>query len=91
MEYEAISNVQMNAITKAVNSIPANRMLFYSVMSFMITFDRLQFYYYHRQNLTESSTALLSNIDTMVQDRGQLPQTILENCDASICKLYMDL
>ena len=81
----------MNAITKAINSIPANRMIFYSVMSFMITFERLQFYYYHRQNLTESSTALLSNIDTMVQDRGQLPQTILENCDASICKLYMDL
>ena len=81
----------MNPITKAVNSVPGNRMIFYSVMSFMITFDRLQFYYFHRHNLTEASTVLLSNIDTMVKDRGQLPQTFLENSEASICIAYMNL
>ena len=61
----------------------------------MLTFDRLQFYYFHRHNLSENSNILLSNVNVLAEDKGQLPQKFLRNCDVPLCntivKFYDDL
>lgn len=42
----------MNQLTLILNKIPGNRIFLFTLTNFMLTFDRLQFYYFHRQNLT---------------------------------------
>ena len=86
---ESLGGVVFNNITKGVNSLPGNRVLFYGFSSFMITFDRLQFYFYHHQNLTQESETLLSSINKMADEKGELMQTLLTNCQAGVCQSYI--
>jgi hypothetical protein len=41
-------------------------------MNFYINFDRLQFYYYHKQNFTEYADMILSAVYILQEDRGGL-------------------
>ena len=52
---------------------------------FLITFDRLQFYFYHKHKLTYNSYILLANVNTLAIERGSTIQKLFENCDAAIC------
>jgi hypothetical protein len=47
-------------------------------MRFYKNFDRLEFYYYHKYNLTVMSKIFLSSIYAMQQSKGTLIQTIAE-------------
>ena len=78
-------NVMSTAI-EVTNGIPGNRILFYTVTSFMTTFDRLQLYYFHHHNTSHYSTMLLSNVNAILEDRGKMPQKLLRDCDVSLCK-----
>lgn len=42
----------MNNFTTSVNNYPGNRIFLYTITNFMLAFDRLQFYYFHKQNLS---------------------------------------
>ena len=57
----------------------------------MLTFDRLQLYYYHRQNLTVYSKMLLSSINSIANDRGTLYQQLLQDCNHTFCISYNSL
>ena len=85
----------MNNFTQGVNSYSGNRMFLYTITNFMLTFDRLQFYYFHRHNLTEYSNMLLSNVNVLAEERGQLFQRFLRSCSLPACtaviKFYDDL
>jgi hypothetical protein len=70
----------LNNLTFFLNAVPGNRVFFYVLTNFMITFDRLQLYYFHRQNLTYYSEALLSNADTLVTERGSYLQMLFQSC-----------
>ena len=70
----------IDKVTVGTNNMPGNRIFFYALTSFMTSFDRLQLYYFHRQNISEYSNILLSTVNTISDDRGQLPQKILRNC-----------
>ena len=72
--------------TGSINKIPGNRIFFETLSDFLISFDRLQFYFYHRHNLTYNSYLLLSNINKMAIERGSLTQELFESCDASFCQ-----
>jgi hypothetical protein len=69
----------LNNITLGLNSVPGNRLFLFILTNFMITFDRLQLYYFHRQNLTYYSEVLLSNANTLVAERGSFLQTSFQN------------
>lgn len=43
-----ISMIMLNNLTTSLNSLPGNRVFVYTLMNFLNTFDRLQFYYFHR-------------------------------------------
>jgi hypothetical protein len=56
----------------------------YTLTSFLSAFDRLHFYYYHKQNLSSSAETLLSNVDSFIADKGSLLQNLLDNCNSSV-------
>jgi hypothetical protein len=80
-----------------LNSVPGNRIFVYTLMNFLSTFDRLQFYYYHKQNLSYYSYILLSNVNSLALEKGDLPQSLIESWSssssicASIAALYDQL
>ena len=78
----------MNNFTTGTNTFPGNRIFFFTITNFMRTFDRMQFYYFHKNNLSEYSTILLSNINTLAEERGQLPQTLIRSCSLPICTSF---
>lgn len=41
-----------NTIVRNVNSLPGSRIFLKFIMDFNLNFDRLQLYYFHRQNFT---------------------------------------
>ena len=67
----------MNNFTTSVNSYPGNRIFLYTITNFMLAFDRLQFYYFHRQNLSSYSNVLLANVNILAEERGQLPKRFI--------------
>ena len=75
-----------NNVTSSLNSLPGSRVYFSAILGFLSTFDRLQFYYYHRQNLTYFSERLLSSVNTMALERGSLLQNLIQDCDNSLCE-----
>ncbi len=75
-----ITLIMLNKFTLFLNRIPGNRIFFSVLMNFLITFDRLQLYYFHNQNFTYYATVLLSNVNTLEIDRGNLPQTFFQDC-----------
>ena len=78
---DLIGSIMFNNYTSNLNSVPGNRVFFYTLTNFLATFDRLQFYFYHKQNLTYYSKILLSNVNTISLDRGSLTQKMIENCE----------
>ena len=54
-----------NNVTNKLNSLPGSRIYFYSILNYLSSFDRLQFYYFHRQNLSYYSERILSSINRM--------------------------
>ena len=54
-----------NNMTDNLNSLPGSRIFLSSILGFLSAFDRLQFYYFHRQNLSFYSEKLLSNVNKM--------------------------
>ena len=60
-----IEKVINNRLTLYANEIPGDRIFLRAFTDHMITFDRLRFYYFHRQNLTQYSTIMLSNINKL--------------------------
>ena len=84
---ELVKLIMLNNITQTLNQIPGNRIYLFLIMNFFSVFDRLQFYYYHRQQQTASAEVFLSGINTMALERGSLLQNILNNCEnsSSIC------
>lgn len=79
------NGIMLNNFTTGTNSFPGNRIFLYTITNFMLTFDHLQFYYFHRHNLSYYSDILLSNTYTLAEERGQFPQRLLRNCDIAIC------
>lgn len=41
-----------NTFNSIINEMPGSRIFFNQLLSFNINLDRLQFYYYHKQNFT---------------------------------------
>ena len=66
-----------NNFTRTINKLPGNRIFFYTITSYLATFDRLQFYYYHDHELTQYSELLLSNANELAVERGSLPQYLV--------------
>ena len=66
-----------NNFTRVINKLPGNRIFFYTITSYLATFDRLQFYYYHDHELTQYSELLLSNANELAVERGSLPQYLV--------------
>ena len=54
-ELELFQDVMTNQFSSHLNAIPGNRIVFHTLTNYLVSFDRLQFYYYHKQNLTEYS------------------------------------
>lgn len=75
----------LNNLTTTLNTVPGSRIFVYTFMNFLSTFDRLQFYYFHRQNLSYYSYILLSNVNTLAQDRGNILQGWVEDCSFPFC------
>ena len=73
-----------------MNKLPGNRIFSYTLTNFLSTFDRLQFYFFHKQNLTYYSYVLLSNANELALERGSLPQNLIDNCDSSVCNSVSD-
>ena len=55
----------------------------------MRCFDRLQFYYYHHQNLTYYSNLLLKNVNSLMNQKGTFIEYLFSSCNQSnaICSL----
>lgn len=64
----------LNDFTRTLNSVPGNRIFLSAIMNFLITFDRLQLYYFHRHNLSYYSNVLLANINTLETEKSSLLQ-----------------
>jgi hypothetical protein len=64
-EIALMSDTIFNNLTTTLNKIPGSRIFFHTLSGYMLTFDRLQFYYYHRNNLTFYSELLLGNVDAL--------------------------
>ena len=64
-EIALMSDSICNNLTRNLNKIPGSRIFFHIISGHMPTFDRLQFYYYHRNNLTFYSELLLGNVDAL--------------------------
>ena len=80
-----IENAVLNNATKILNKLPGSRIYFSTILSFLSTFDRLQFYYYHNQNFSSYSKLLLSTINTFALEKGSVVQNFISNCDSSLC------
>jgi len=80
-----------NEIITSLNKLPGNRIFLRALTDHMITFDRLRFYYFHRQNLTYYSNILLSNVNTFGLDQGSLCQDIFQSCTAEACNSINNL
>jgi hypothetical protein len=78
---DAVSELMLNNYTQALNKIPGSRIFAYTLTNFLSAFDRLQFYYYHEQNLSYYSEILVSNVNTLIVDKGSIGQTILYSCN----------
>ena len=75
-----------NNFTSSMNAVPGSRIFAYSLTNFLVNFDRLQFYYYHKHNLTFYSEIFLSKINTMQIEKGSITQRLLESCnDTKFC------
>ena len=79
------TSVFLENFTESVNLFPGSRVFTYSLTNFLLTFDRLQFYYYHNQNLTYSSYILLHNANKMSLERGSITQKLVESSDNDFC------
>jgi hypothetical protein len=71
---EALMNNKFNSF---MNAIPGSRIFFTYLMGYYINFDRLQLYYYHKQNFTEYATIFLYAIYLLKQQQGSLVQELL--------------
>jgi hypothetical protein len=83
------SDIILNNFTKSLNVIPGNRIFLYTLANYLTAFDRLEFYYYHKHNLTQYAEMLLGSVNAMALDRGSL----IENAVGSygymgICSTY---
>lgn len=70
-EKEAVINglldfIITNEAATSINKLPGSRIIVSCVADFMKIFDRLQFYYYHHQNLTYYSTMLLTVVNSVM-------------------------
>ena len=60
--------------------VPGNRIFIKSLTDYLLTFDRLEFYYLHKQNLSEYSSILFNNAHSIALDKGSLVQKMIEKC-----------
>ena len=72
-----------NNFTSSLNLVPGSRIFTYTLTNFMTAFDRLQFYYFHKQNLSYYSEVMLSNVNALAVDRGSALQKLLEYCNST--------
>jgi hypothetical protein len=61
-----------NSFNSILNQLPGSRIFLGFLMGFNIEIDRLQFYYYHKQNLTEYATIFLEAIHIFKQQQGSM-------------------
>lgn len=76
-EIATLETLITNPFSQLSNKAQGGRIFLRALSDHMITFDRLRFYYFHRQNLTEYSTLLLSNINRYALDQGSLCQDFI--------------
>lgn len=90
-----MSDSVLNNLTTTLNKMPGSRVFFHTLSGNMLTFDRLQFYYFHRHNLSVYSFILLSDINALAFERGSVIQGALQDCSNDLCKsingLYDDM
>ena len=86
-EFAAVMDaLLLNNFTSSMNAVPGSRIFTYTLTNFLVNFDRLQFYYYHKQNLSYYSEIFLSNINTMQIEKGSITQNLLKSCnDTNFC------
>lgn len=79
----------LNDYTRFLNQMPGNRIFLSTLMNFLITFDRLQLYYFHHHQLSYYSNILLANINTLELEQGDLPQNFFQSCNDAypICEI----
>ena len=63
-----------NSYVSSLNSIPGSRVFFSFLMNFYISFDRLQFYYFHKQNFTQYAQIFLSSVHYFQEAKGSLAE-----------------
>ena len=73
----AMDALLLNNVTSSMNAVPGSRIFTYTLTNFLVNFDRLQFYYYHKQNLSYYAEIFLSNINTMQIEKGSITQKLL--------------
>lgn len=73
-----LSAMMFNIFTKTINSVPGSRVVFNGLLSFFSNFDRLELYYYHRQNNSYYSTIFLKAINLLEQQKGILVENIIK-------------
>ena len=81
-----IASPLLDNVTGSINKLPGNRIFAKTLSGFLLAFDRMQFYYFHQQNLTFYSEILLSNANKFALERGSLPQELIEGCSSHACK-----
>ena len=67
-----VHSIIFNNFTSSMNLVPGSRIFAYTLTNYMTSFDRLQFYFYHQQNLSYYSEILLSNINALALERGSV-------------------
>lgn len=70
-EFNSYLNYLMENIPKIQgNTIPGSRVFLRKITNNIIALGRLRFYYFHRHNLTDYATTLLSNANSFYLDQG---------------------
>lgn len=67
-----------NSFASTLNYIPGTRIVGNFLMRFYKNFDRLEFYYYRRQNLTIFADIFLSSIFNMQQEKGTMLEMLVD-------------
>lgn len=76
--------MMFNNFSAALNSVPGSRVFFSVVLSFYSSFDRLQLYFFHHQNLTYNSYKFISMINTLQSAKGCLLQNLIQTSSSYI-------
>lgn len=68
-----------NNATTFINQLPGSRIFLNFLANQYRLLDRMEFYYYHHQNFTFYSEIFLSNVSTMMREKGSIFQILIQS------------